>query len=190
MLYKYPQGEFPYEELVEVNRNRSRLEPEYELLDTGIFDHNRYFDIFVEYAKADPEDILIKIEIFNRSLEDADIAVLPTLWFRNTWVSGKVKTRPVIRLMDRTAAMDIVKAIHEQSGTYYLHAEKSERVLFTENETNAERLFHVSNSSPFVKDLFHQLLLTEPTFHKSGPAPAYGYGNRTVPAKQARFRRR
>ena len=161
-LYKYPQREFPYRELIETNRKRSRLEPEFELLDTGIFEGNRYFDITMEYAKADPEDILIKIEIVNRGNEDAEITLLPTLWFRNTWAYGKAKTRPDIRLAAQDAAggWNILEAVHERLGTYYLYFEKGEAVLFTENETNRERLFGVPNSSPFVKDAFHGAVIS------------------------------
>ena len=98
-LYKYPQAEFPYKKLVDTNRNRTRAEPEFELLDTGVFDENRYFDVFVEYAKVDAEDVLIRIEIINRGHESAAITVLPTLWFRNTWSFGKVRIKPDIRLL-------------------------------------------------------------------------------------------
>jgi hypothetical protein len=102
-LYKYPQQEFPYKKLLDTNGKRSRLEPEFELLDTGIFEGDRYFDVFVEYAKAAPEDILIKIEIVNRAEEAAEITLLPTLWFRNTWAYGRVQTRPGIRLAEGAA---------------------------------------------------------------------------------------
>jgi hypothetical protein len=156
-LYKYPQEEFPYRELVEANRKRSRQEPEFELPDTGIFERNRYFDVTVEYAKADPEDVLIKIEIANRAKEAADITLLPTVWFRNSWAYGKVKTRPDIRLL---AGEDVLESVHERLGTYYLHFEKGESVLFTENETNKERLFGVPNPSPFVKDAFHNAVVS------------------------------
>lgn len=159
MLYKYPQREFPYRELVKKNRSRSRMEPELELLDTGIFGDNKYFDVFVEYAKADPEDVLIKITVFNCAEGPAEIAVLPTLWFRNTWSFGKVKTRPDIRLVHGGPNLDILETAHETMGAHYFHAEKGDRVLFTENETNAERLFHSPNPSPFVKDSFHNAVI-------------------------------
>ncbi len=158
-LYKYPQEEFPYSKLRGINRNRTRLEPEYELLDTGIFDKNNYFDIFVEYAKADPEDILIRIEIHNRGQKTAEITVLPTLWFRNTWSFGKVGKKPDIRLISDAGGKIVLGASHEQTGAYYLFAEDSGRVLFTENETNTERLFSVPNQSPFVKDSFHDVIV-------------------------------
>ncbi|RJQ48131.1 MAG: glucosidase [Nitrospiraceae bacterium] len=157
-LYKYPQQEFPYQRLTDVNRSRSRNEPEYELSDTGLFDENKYFDIFVEYAKDGPEDILIKIEIFNRGKETADITVLPTLWFRNTWAFGQVRTKPSIKLVT-DSELYITEAAHEDIGAWYLHAEKGERVMFTENETNTKRLFNTPNASPHVKDAFHDAVI-------------------------------
>jgi len=160
-LYKYPQEEFPYGELVKVNRGRSRNDPEFELIDTGIFEENKYFDIFVKYAKAAPEDVLIEIEIFNRGAETAEITVLPTLWFRNTWSFGEVKTRPYIRLLAGGAyETDIIEAVHETLGSYYLHCEKGRYILFTENETDTERLFNKPNPSPYVKDSFHGAVIT------------------------------
>jgi hypothetical protein len=159
-LYKYPQGEFPYEELIRTNKRRSRREPEYELADTGIFDGNRYFDVVIEYAKAAPGDILIRIEVSNRARAAAEITLLPTLWFRNTWAYGKLKKRPEIRLAagKPDTAWDLLEAVHERLGTCYLYFEKGESVLFTENETNRERLFNVPNLSPFVKDSFHDAI--------------------------------
>ncbi len=159
-LYKYPHGEFPYAHLTNVNQSRSKQEPEYELLDTGIFDQNRYFDVFVEYAKADPEDILIKIEICNRGKESADITVLPTLWFRNLWSIGKIKSKPGIKALKELPDQCNLEASHEQLGTYFLYCEKSETVLFTENETNTERLFGKPNSSSYVKDSFHDAVIS------------------------------
>lgn len=158
-LYKYPQDEFPYRELIERNGERTRLDPEFELLDTGIFSENKYFDVYVEYAKADVEDILIKIEIYNRGEQSARITVLPTLWFRNTWIFGKVKAKPDIRLREDASSEHIVEAAHETMGIYYLYAQKSNGVLFTENETNTERLFNWPNASPYVKDAFHDAII-------------------------------
>jgi hypothetical protein len=160
-LYKYPQEVFPYRQLTEANRDRSILEPEYELLDTGIFDKNRYFDVFVEYAKADPEDILIRIEICNRGQYSAAITVLPTLWFRNTWAFGKVKSKPDIKVLSRSGRELVLETSHEQTGRYYLLVQDSDMVLFTENETNTERLFGVPNQSPFVKDSFHAAVINQ-----------------------------
>jgi hypothetical protein len=158
-LYKYPHGAFPYAELIEKNQSRSKHEPEYELLDTGIFNQNRYFDVFVEYAKADNEDILIKIEVYNRGKEIADITVLPTLWFRNIWSIGKIKKKPDIKILEQLPDQCIMEASHEQLGTYLLYCEKSKTVLFTENETNTERLFGKPNPSPYVKDSFHDAII-------------------------------
>ena len=158
-LYKYPQAEFPYHDLVETNRRRSRLDPEYELPDTGAFAANRYFDVFVEYAKAEPEDILIRISVHNRGKDRAAITVLPTLWFRNTWSYGRTKKRPDIKETGAGDGWKTLEAVHEGLGTCYLHAEKSDYTLFTENETNVERLFHMPNTSPYVKDAFHDAVV-------------------------------
>ncbi|GGD41785.1 glucosidase [Emticicia aquatilis] len=153
-LYKYPQDTFPYEELLEVNRNRSKQELEYELLDTGIFDNNRYFDVFVEYAKNTSEDICINIEIVNRSSESADLTVLPTLWFRNRWISGEMNQKPQINLISKNCA----KATHETLGDYYLYFDDANHTFFTENETNTKRLFDEETNSIFVKDAFHEAI--------------------------------
>lgn len=155
-LYKYPQGEFPYRDLVETNRGRSREEFEYELLDTGIFDDDRYFDVFVEYAKADPEDTLIRISVHNRGAEAAQIHVLPTLWFRNTWSWGDDETKPGLGQV----AEDKIHASHAQLGEYTLQCEGAPELLFTENESNAFRLWGQPNSSPYVKDSIHQYVIS------------------------------
>ncbi|MEW6599687.1 MAG: glucosidase [Nitrospirota bacterium] len=157
-LYKYPQAAFPYEQLVEENAKRDRHDREFELIDTGIFEGDRYFDVFVEYAKAGPEDILVRMEIINRGGESADITVLPTIWFRNTWAFGGIKTRPDIRLSGRMNG-NMIEAVHEKTGTCYLYFDRPDLVLFTENETNTERLFNTPNSSPFVKDAFHDAVV-------------------------------
>ena len=158
-LYKYPQREFPYQDLVETNGKRSRLEPEYELPDTGAFDDDKYFDVFVEYAKAGSDDILIKIGIFNRRKDSAAITILPTLWFRNTWAFGKLKNKPDIKLAETGAGWDVLATGHEAMEAYYLYGEKSDFVLFTENETNTARLFSWPNPSPYVKDAFHDAVI-------------------------------
>ena len=155
-LYKYPQAEFPYRDLVETNRRRSREEFEYELLDTGIFDEDRYFDVFVEYAKADPEDILIQITAHNRGPEAATLCLLPTLWFRNTWSWGKDDTKPVLRQTEDGA----VVASHPQLGDRTLHCEGRPELLFTENESNANRLWGQANCTPYVKDAFHSYVVS------------------------------
>jgi hypothetical protein len=147
-LYKYPQSLFPYADLVYTNRRRSRQEFEYELLDTGIFDGDRYFDVFVEYAKASPEDILIEISIENRGAEPATLHVLPTLWFRNTWSWGGDAPRPLLRQGTGT----IITAAHPELGERFLSCEGAGALLFTENETNMERLFGTPNRTRYVKD--------------------------------------
>ena len=157
-LYKYPHNEFPYTQLVQENRKRKRHDPEFELSDTGIFEENKYFDVFVEYAKAAPDDILIKIEVFNRGEKSAALTVLPTLWFRNTWAFGNMKPRPDIKLSGPIHG-NMVEAAHDEMGTYYLHFDKADLILFTENETNTERLFNAPNRSPYVKDAFHTAIV-------------------------------
>jgi hypothetical protein len=155
-LYKYPQGEYPYAGLVDVNRNRSRYENEYELLDTGLFNEGKYFDVFTEYAKEDTEDIGVRITIHNRGNEEAYIAVLPTLWLRNLWSFGLMKEKPSIQLVENNEQYGVAKITHEQTGPYHFYFEKPVRTLFTENETNRERLYGQPNASSFVKVAFHQ----------------------------------
>ena len=147
-LYKYPQAAYPYDNLVATNRRRSRQDFEYELLDTGVFDGDRYFDVFVEYAKAAPEDLLIQITVCNRGPEPATLHVLPTLWFRNVWSWGGEAPRPVLR----QAAGGTIAASHPDLGDRYLHCDGAAALLFTENETNTARLVHVPNRTPYVKD--------------------------------------
>jgi hypothetical protein len=154
-LYKYPQSEYPYRDLIETNRKRSREEMEYELLDTGIFDEDRYFDVFVEYAKDGPEDLLIRISAHNRGPETAQLHLLPTLWFRNTWSWGNGKEKPVLGQIDK----DKIQASHPKLGDYTLHCEGGPVLLFTENESNAGRLWGQPNSSPYVKDAFHEYVI-------------------------------
>jgi hypothetical protein len=154
-LYKYPQAEYPYGDLVETNGRRGRHDFEYELLDTGVFDEDRYFDVFVEYAKASPEDLLVEITVANRGPEAATLHVLPTLWFRNTWSWGGNAPRPGLR----QAAPDVITASHPELGERVLSCEGAAALLFTENETNTKRLFRSSNGTPFVKDGFHEYLV-------------------------------
>src|SRR5438477_263386 len=118
MLYKYPQAEFPYDDLVRTNQARGRLEPEYELIDTGIFDEGRYFDVVVEYAKATPEDVLMRVTVHNRGPDDAELHVLPTLWFRHTWSWAGGTERPMLESNDR----DTIRAQHPELGTRLLYA--------------------------------------------------------------------
>ncbi|MFQ4145436.1 MGH1-like glycoside hydrolase domain-containing protein [Chlorogloeopsis sp. ULAP02] len=156
-LYKYPQAEFPYDDLLSTNRRRSRYELEYELLDTGIFDDDRYFDVFVEYAKADVEDILIKISIINRGSQTDPIHVLPTLWFRNTWSWTDGGTKPVLKKVEGTNN-SVVHAhitdslLNQYISDYYFYCDGLVPLLFTENETNNQRLFNTPNASLYVKD--------------------------------------
>lgn len=154
-LYKYPQSAFPYADLVKKNRSRNYSDQEYELIDTGVFDHNRYFDIFVEYAKANPEEIWIRIGIENRSSEAAILHLLPTLWFRNTWGKDPNSEKPILQKWnDQT-----IVATHPILGQRYLSYQKPESILFTNNETNHQRLFGISNDQPYVKDAFHRYLI-------------------------------
>src|SRR5215472_9308265 len=153
-LYKYPQTEYPYRDLVDTNRRRSREEMEYELLDTGVFDDQRYFDVFVEYAKGDPEDLLIRISAHKRRPEAARLHVLPTLWYRNTWSWEDGEPKPVIR-----ADSGGIHASHPQGGDYTLQCEGAAELLFTENESNARRLWGQPNPSAYVKDAFHEYVV-------------------------------
>ncbi len=159
MLYKYPQAPFPYADLRETNLHRGKDMPEYELIDTGIFTENRYFDVFVEYAKAGPEDILIRIEAFNRGPDLAVLDILPTLWFRNTWSWGwEHDDMPLPRLRDVSSEISKAKWIeadHSTLGHYLLACDDAGALLFTENETNTERLFGSPNPTRYVKDAFH-----------------------------------
>jgi hypothetical protein len=156
-LYKYPQQEFPYEELRRENRKRSKQEPEYEILDTGVFDNNEYFDVCVTYAKQDSQDIFIKINICNRYTKSANITVLPTLWFYNRLSNQTFTEKPVITARDKTS----VKASHERLGTYYLYFQPTRVTFFTENETNTQKVSGIPNATPFVKDAFHTALINK-----------------------------
>ncbi|GEO09085.1 MGH1-like glycoside hydrolase domain-containing protein [Segetibacter aerophilus] len=155
MLYKYPQSEFPYSKLVEENRKRDKLQPEYELMDTGIFDEDKYFDIFVEYAKATEEDLLIKITIHNRGDEDAALHVLPQLWFRNTWSWGYNNYKPHLTSCDSGNVL----VDHQALGHLTLHLEKAAPLLFCENETNTKRLYGVDNKTSLLKDGINEFLV-------------------------------
>jgi hypothetical protein len=151
-LYKYPQAEYPYVPIIEGNRKRDKRMTEYELLDTGIFDEDRYFDVFVEYAKVEPEDILIKITVYNRGPEPSEIDVLPTLWFRNTWSWGGTEQKPELKAV--TAAEDVraIATRHHLLGERFLYCEAAAELLFTENETNTQRAFNQPNHKPYCKD--------------------------------------
>ncbi|HXG94455.1 MAG TPA: glucosidase [Blastocatellia bacterium] len=151
-LYKYPQAEFPYARLIEENRRRSKRELEFELMDTGVFDENRYFDVFVEYAKATPEDILIRITVTNRGPERAELDLLPTVWFRNTWSWEKGAARPRLHRSQDVKNASIVQLCHEYYGHRWLFCQGAPELLFTENETNTRRLYNYDNGSRYFKD--------------------------------------
>ena len=166
MLYKYPQAEYPYTDLVSENRRRGFLDYEYELLDTGAFDGNRYFDVVVEYAKAGPEDILAQITMVNHGPETAVGYMLPNLWFRNTWSWGyengpmnDVPGKPLMKQIDGAANWAAVEIKHPSGGDYYLYAENADELQFTENETNSARLDNSPNGNPYTKDAFHRYLI-------------------------------
>ena len=158
-LYKYPHAAYPYDDLVATNKRRSREEFEYELLDTGVFDHDRYFDVFVEYAKESPEEILIKISICNRGKEAAPLHLLPTLWFRNTWSWSEGSPKPSLEQATEPKGMTVITASHQDIGIRYLWCEGEVPVLFTENETNTQRIFGHANRSPYVKDGIDQYVV-------------------------------
>ena len=151
-LYKYPQAAFPYRRLVEENARRGRPQPEYELLDTGVFDGDRYFDVTVEYAKGGVDDLLIRVTAVNRGPEAAELHLLPTLWFRNTWSWDVGAARPQLQATASAPGQVVIAARHQTLGARWLHAEGAPELLFTENETNFPRLFGVPARSPYVKD--------------------------------------
>lgn len=154
-LYKYPQQAFPYELLQKENKKRSRNDPEYEILDTGVFDDNQYFDVKVTYARQSARDIFIRIDITNHYHKAAEITLLPTLWFYNRWQYGQLKRKPAITLIDKTT----VKADHRRLGTYYFYFQPADKCLFTENETNTQKVKGIPNESIFVKDAFHDAII-------------------------------
>lgn len=158
-LYKYPQRAYPYSDLIENNRRRTRTDFEYELLDTGVFDDDRYFDVFVEYAKATPDDTLIRITVANRGPEDAPVMVLPQLWFRNSWWLHAGAPRPNLRALN----VNTIHAHHAELGDMYLYVDGDAELLFTENESNTEKLFGAPNATPYVKDAFHRFVVNGET---------------------------
>src|SRR4051812_2298941 len=155
-LYKYPQREYPYGDLIATNRGRSREAFEYELLDTGVFNEDRYFDVFVEYAKANAEDVLVRITVYNRGPEPARLRLLPTLWFRNTWSWGEAVDKPSLT----EQAPGVISASHPTLGEYWLSCDGAPELLFTENESNALRLWGQPSASPYVKDAFHAYVVS------------------------------
>ncbi len=158
-LYKYPMAAYPYGNLVETNHNRTRHDLEYELLDTGIFDRNEYFDVFVEYAKESPEEILIRITVENRGTAPATLHLLPTLWFRNTWSKPAVGAKPSLTQTDGGQGWKAVAVQHADLGERYLYCDGDVPLLFTENETNNQRIWGTPNESPFVKDAIHEYVV-------------------------------
>jgi len=154
-LYKYPQAAFPYADLVETNRRRTREEMEYELLDTGVFAEDRYFDVFVEYAKGGPDDLLVRITAVNRGPDAAALHLLPTLWFRNDWAAWQARPaeKPLAQHINGPAGTSAIAATHPELGAYSLYCDGDVPLLFTENETNNARLFpQYPNAGPYVKD--------------------------------------
>ncbi len=158
-LYKYPQAEFPYAKLAEENRRRGRGELEYELIDTGVFDENRYFDVVVEYAKATPEELLIRIQVTNRGPDSAELTLLPTLWFRNTWSWGIDARRPRMREGKAVDEMSVIELDHGYYGERRLWCGGTPSLLFTENETNTRRLYGDQDGAKYVKDGFHDYII-------------------------------
>ena len=155
MLYKYPQAAFPYEELLVGNRGRDKSEPEFELLDTGVFDDGRYFDVFIEYAKQSPEDILMRIRVCNRGADEAPIVVVPQAWFRNTWSWGRWPERPSLHGVSH----DTVTLSHPVLGRFTLHCDSPDRLAFCENETNHTRLDSAPEAGGYYKDGLHELIV-------------------------------
>ena len=178
--YRYPLGEFPYADLVATNRARSRLELEYELLDTGVFDDDRYVDVDVEYAKSAPDDVHVRITLINRSRDAATVHLLPSLWFRNTWWMDQPKG--VLHAADGAVAGAVIAAEHPDLGHLELRCEGEPELLFTENETNSERLWGVANPSPYVKDAFHEFVVHGQR-RRGQPGPYRHEGGRALRAR-------
>ncbi|NKB17329.1 MAG: glucosidase [Pseudanabaena sp. CRU_2_10] len=160
-LYKYPHAAFPYAQLVAENKRRNRREPEFELLDTGIFEGDRYFDVTVEYAKHSPEDMLIQVSVTNRGSEAKTLHLLPTLWFRNTWSwdGNDRKTKPLLQAINTNGRSSAVAANRTDLGTMWLHCQGADELLFVENETNNKKLFDTANASPYVKDGINEYIV-------------------------------
>ena len=159
-LYKYPQAEFPYARLVEENRRRGRHEREFELVDTGVFESNRYFDVFVEYAKADSEDLFARVSVVNRGPEPAPLYILPTIWFRNTWSwNGDMRRPRMRRVREAPQGTSAIAIEHETLGGRWLYCDGAPGLLFTENDTNHERLFGYTDGARYFKDGFHEALV-------------------------------
>lgn len=182
MLYKYPQKAFPYEQLRAVNARRGKLDPEFELLDTGVFDEHKYFDVYITYAKHSKKDIAIKVEIVNRGPQAANITILPTLWFFNRWqqVEEHMQRKPVIKYVNDQC----VKAYHERLGTYYFYFQKPGKLLFTDNETNRNKLLGEPQHTIFTKDAFHEAIIHG---KYTDELQARRFGTKCAPVYQAKI---
>jgi len=188
MLYKYPQAAFPYQDVIATNGARDRSQPEYELLDTGIFNDGRYFDVEVEYAKASPEDLLMRVTAHNRGPDDAELHLLPTLWFRHTWSWAGGAEVPELRAESSSEQIAVVRAEHPELGVRWLCGDRPVPVLVTGNETNNERMFGSANDTPYVKDGIERAVLHGDTdaVDPSGVGTRAALHHRlTVPAGQA-----
>ncbi len=193
-LYKYPQVAYPYFDLVSKNRQRNRNDLEYELLDTGVFSEDRYFDVFVEYAKETPEDFLIRITVWNRGPEAASLHIVPTLWFRNTWAWSQGAPRPALQQKPGIKDASVIEAKHPQLGERFLYCEDQPELLFTENETNTERLFGRPNDTPYVKDGINNYIVNGQTGavnpNRTGTKASAHYETTIGPGKSAVVRLR
>jgi hypothetical protein len=186
-LYKYPQAEFPYDQLAEVNRNRDRTQPEYEITDTGIFNDNAYFDIFIEYAKAGTHDILVRITAFNRSAHEADFHLIPQAWFRNIWTWSGVNEKPVIS----SSESSFLEIRHKDLGVYFLYFEGNPEILFCENETNISRLYGQDRGHLTFKDGINDFIIEKQSNslnkNKSGTKAALHYETKIIGGGNACF---
>ncbi|MFI5152670.1 MAG: glucosidase [Chitinophagales bacterium] len=185
MLYKYPQQEFPYKSLLEENKRRTKFDPEFELADTGVFADNKYFDVFIEYAKADPDDLLIRISVFNRSKQDAPLDLLPTIWFRNTWAWGTEEYKPQLFAVSD----QVIEIQHEKLDQHWLYCEGSKELLFTDNETNCKKLFQFDDKKKYCKDgidehIVHQAATINPD---RGGTKAAAHFDVVIPALQSKI---
>src|SRR5271170_5808893 len=193
-LYKYPQAAYPYANLIETNKGRNRNDMEYELLDTGVFNGDRYFDVFVEYAKPSPEDLLIQISVSNRGPEPATLHVLPTLWFRNNWTWRPGTPKPSLKQVSGKIGAQVIAATQAELGERYLYCEGDVPLLFTENETNSLRIFGTPNTTPYVKDGINNYVIqkNENAVNpgKTGTKAAAQYQLNVAPGKTATIRLR
>ncbi|TFG76128.1 MAG: glucosidase, partial [Thermodesulfobacteriales bacterium] len=193
-LYKYPQQEYPYHKLVIENKGLGRLVPEYELADTGIFNEDRYFDVYVEYAKNDPEDILIQIKIFNRGPVESELYILPTLWFKNDWSWFKNITKPEIKQIKEKNNIFVIEALYPELEEMYFYCESPKELLFTENETNSKRIDGANNASAYVKDGINDYIVNgeknavNPELTGTKFSPSYMLKLESGESKELRFR--